>query len=68
MISKNDTNSILCYKMVMDPVYLHSYNCSVVNFLMASWIFLKSLFPLNFGPKAGRFGKAYSLISLLISV
>lgn len=62
------TIKILFYKMTMDPVYLHSYNCSVVSFLISSWIFLKSLFPLNFGPKTGKFGNAYNLIYLLISV
>ncbi len=49
---------MLCSKILTNPIYLHFSKSSWVSFLIKSVTFLKSLLPLNLGPKVGKFGKA----------
>jgi len=48
--------------MVITLAYLNSRICLGVSSLIAFLISLKALFPLNLGPKTGKFGKASSVM------
>lgn len=57
---------MLCSRILTNPSSLHFSKASCVSFLISSVTLLKSLLPLNLGPKVGRFGKASNFMYLAV--